>query len=677
MLTRRSIAFQLCLFILSGSVLVFAIVFGYSFRISRAMVLQSVEEDARQIADNMLQQINTRMSSVQKVAEGMARAVENLPGGPRELEGYLAAVVAGNPEIYGSVIAFEPYALAPDLKLFCPYVCKQGGKLTPLDLSNESYAYLKWDWYTRPKALDRALWSDPYFDEGGGGIMLATYSVPFYKLGASGRSFRGVVTADVALEWLKELCASIRIYQTGYAFLLSSDGTFVAHPDDALVMKETVFSVAQRRRDPLLEQVGRRMVAGERGLVAMPSLFTGKDCFLYFAPLAVNGWTLGVSFPRDEFMFDVNRLGMTVMALAGAGLLLLLGVIVLIARSITRPLTRLTEAAEEVAAGRIGDAGRIVAAMPGRAAPPGVKVRNEMQRLRQAIATMVRSLESVVSQMRQAGIQVTASGAQIDDAARRLESAVTRQASAIGAAGATGRNISATALRLAQNMDEETRNAAEAAVLADGGVSSLADMNAAVQSLMQSSEQISAKLGAISGRAVTINRVVTTITQVANQTNLLSLNAAIEADKAGEYGLGFAVVAREIRRLADQTAVAALDIEGMVLEMGAEVKDGVGAVENYSRQAQASSEQIVKLGADLTRILEQTRRLSGRFEALNAGMQAQSQGARQINEAMDQLAEIARLTRQSLAEFKTATDQMGAAVCGLQGEVARFSVRAQ
>ncbi len=696
MLKRQSIAFQLTLLILSSVVVVFTIMFGYNYYISRVMVMRNVEQDAQKVVRSTLQRIENVLSLVQKVAQGMTQTVQNMPGTRQDLERYLKSVVENNPEVYGSVIAFEPYALAPDLKLFCPYYYKPAGKISCLDLGNESYDYLRWDWYTTPKALKRAVWSDPYFDEGGGGIMLTTYSVPFYKTGESGKRFQGVVTADVSLDWLKKLVASIHIYQTGYAFLLSGKGTFIAHPDASLVMNETIFSIAKKRKDTLLGQVGQRMIKGKTGFVTMPALCGGQDCFLYFAPLSVNGWVLGVLFPRDECMADINRLGSILLALALVGFLMLFTVIVLIARSITRPLTRLTDAAEAVAAGRIGDAGRIVSAMPGGEerldalpvpvadnresglqANPAKLARNEMQRLRQAITTMIQSLESVVSQMRKSGIQVTASGARIDTSARRLESAVTSQAGSISEAGATSREISSTVGQLAQDMDQVTRSAAQAAALADGGVTSLADMKTTVQSLMQSTTQIAAKLSLISRKTATINQVVTTITKVATQTNLLSLNASIEADKAGESGLGFAVVAREIRRLADQTAVAALDIEGMVVEMRAEVTEGVIAVDNYSSQAQTSSEKIVKLSGDLSRIIDQTRQLSGRFAAVNAGMKAQSQGALQINEAMEQLGEIARLTRESLSDFKSVTEQMGEAVCGLQGEVARFSVRAQ
>src|SRR5258708_22470883 len=101
---------------------------------------------------------------------------------------------------------------------------------------------------------------------------------------------------------------------------------------------------------------------------------------------------------------------------------------------------------------------------------------------------------------------------------------------------------------------------------------------------MEASGSITAKLAVLSEKTTNINSVVTTITKVADQTNLLSLNAAIEAEKAGEYGLGFAVVAMEIRRLADQTAVATYDIEKMVKEMQSAVAAGGVGVDKFFQE---------------------------------------------------------------------------------------------
>jgi methyl-accepting chemotaxis protein WspA len=199
-------------------------------------------------------------------------------------------------------------------------------------------------------------------------------------------------------------------------------------------------------------------------------------------------------------------------------------------------------------------------------------------------------------------------------------------------------------------------------------------MDRTMRQLAESTGSISAKLSVISERAANINLVVTTITKVADQTNLLSINAAIEAEKAGEYGLGFLVVAREIRRLADQTAVATLDIERMVKEMQYSVSAGVMEMDKFSEQVRQVVSEVQHIGGQLGQIISGVQGLDQRFDQVTEGMRVQSQGAEQIREAMLRLSEGANQTSVSLREFNKATDHLREAVGGLKEEVSRFTV---
>ena len=175
-------------------------------------------------------------------------------------------------------------------------------------------------------------------------------------------------------------------------------------------------------------------------------------------------------------------------------------------------------------------------------------------------------------------------------------------------------------------MQRITAVADETATAAASSHAGLARMEATMQQMKGATRTIAEKLTAIQQRAHDITSVVTTITKVADQTNLLSLNAAIEAEKA-EYGRGFAVVAREIRRLADQTAVATLDIERIVNEMRASVSAGVAGMEQFAHEVQQGAEQVRTVGMQLGQIIDQVQALTPRFDTVNQGMHAQAEGA--------------------------------------------------
>ncbi|NEQ67297.1 MAG: methyl-accepting chemotaxis protein, partial [Symploca sp. SIO2D2] len=199
-------------------------------------------------------------------------------------------------------------------------------------------------------------------------------------------------------------------------------------------------------------------------------------------------------------------------------------------------------------------------------------------------------------------------------------------------------------------------------------------MEATMEHLVNATSSISAKLGVISEKANTINSIITTITKVADQTNLLSLNAAIEAEKAGEYGRGFAVVAREIRRLADQTAIATLEIEQMVKSMQSAVSSGVMEMDKFSQEVVHSVEDVHHISEQLAEIIQQVQSFTPRFETVNQGMANQFQGAQEISSAMAQLYEASQQTADSLSETNLALDQLNDAAQSLEQEISSFKV---
>ncbi len=199
-------------------------------------------------------------------------------------------------------------------------------------------------------------------------------------------------------------------------------------------------------------------------------------------------------------------------------------------------------------------------------------------------------------------------------------------------------------------------------------------MAAEMKQFVESTASVSAKLGMIREKADRINAVVTTITKVADQTNLLSINAAIEAEKAGEYGRGFLVVAREIRRLADQTAVATLDIETMVRQMQDAVSAGVMQMDKFADEVRSGVGQVTTINQMTYEIITEVPGLSDRFQLVAEGMKNQAAGAHQINDAMGQIADSTKRNAQSVQEFERATAHLRASVEGLNQEISQFKI---
>lgn len=358
-------------------------------------------------------------------------------------------------------------------------------------------------------------------------------------------------------------------------------------------------------------------------------------------------------------------------------ILLVLG----ISRSITRPLNDIIKLAEGIAAGdlessviNLKSSHYLQSIEKHQKSGKQIHIHNEMLKLVVAFDKMSFSVNSLLNQVVTSVLSVRTSSTQIAASARSLESTVSEQVASTNEVNATSKEISATSIQLASTMNRVTAMSSEAGEVARVGIESLEEIRTTMIDLKDAATEISEKLDLLNQRTANISQVITTIADVANQTNLLSLNAAIEAEKAGKWGAGFSVVAKEIRRLADRTAVATLDVEQIIIEMQQAVSDGVTAMGKYTTQTLSSSSKIARLSDNLNDIIDSILDLGPQFEVANTGMQQQSQAAQQISEAMEQLNIAARTTRDSLSEFKSVTGQLNDAIGNLQAETDSFTV---
>ena len=301
-----------------------------------------------------------------------------------------------------------------------------------------------------------------------------------------------------------------------------------------------------------------------------------------------------------------------------------------------------------------------------------VNSRDEIGDLSEAANKLLEKFQALVLGIRESSIQLYATSTEIAATAREQESTMHTLGGSTNQIAAAVRQISATSSELSTTMNAVTEGGRATNKLAAAGRTGLSGMAGTMQRLADSTNSISGKLNVVRQKANDINVVVTTITKVADQTNLLSINAAIEAEKAGEYGRGFLVVAREIRRLADQTAVATLDIETMVRQMQAAVSAGVMEMDKFTEDVRAGVGRVSEINGQMTQIIEQVHGLNDRFHAVSEGMSQQSSGAKQINDAMISFVAGVQQTSASLKEFHSVTENLRDSADQLKHQVAQF-----
>ncbi|MEI8246541.1 MAG: methyl-accepting chemotaxis protein [Lentisphaerota bacterium] len=494
-----------------------------------------------------------------------------------------------------------------------------------------------------------------------------------------------------AIEAIKHVISSIKIGQSGYVGVLvgsgENKGTYVISQDNKR-NGENILDSKDAEGKPFVREMlndALRQNKGEAGLRSYlwknpqdPDTKRKTAAFVYFEPW---DWVIFPGLYEEDFKVAQQRVVLclddllkTALEVSVVILLLALCFALYVGSRIANPIAKITGIARKIAQGNLLDAGNDIKTYRTSKKNSGCLGKDETFELLESFETMTGILNSLVGKVQQSTIQLFSTATEIAASSKQQEATVKQFSASTNEIVASSKEISATSKQLLGTIVEVREVSARTADSADSGQADLNEMQSTMKHLASATDSVSSKLSIINEKANNINDVVATITKVADQTNLLSLNAAIEAEKAGEYGLGFSVVAREIRRLADQTAVATLDIIKMVKEMQSSVSSGVMEMDKFSDEVRRCVSNVDGISGKLENIIQQVQCLPPKFDIAAEGMQGQYEGAQQITEAMVQLNEAAQQTAESLREFNQVTAQLDQASRTLQGELSIFKV---
>jgi methyl-accepting chemotaxis protein len=385
--------------------------------------------------------------------------------------------------------------------------------------------------------------------------------------------------------------------------------------------------------------------------------------FVAVARVRSDGWAIAAEPTAGDFGRELQA---TLLANSGAaivGVLAVAAVMVVLARGVGRRLDTALAAARRIADGDLQET------------CPEVDAPDESGALIGALGAMTDNLNRIVGQVRHASIRINSTATELAASSVRLESTASGFGASATEVAAATRAISTTGEDLLHTMQAVADSAAGAAEKAQESREGLHSMQQSVHRLDAAADSVATRLSTINEKAQAINAIVGTITKVAEETNLLSVNAAIEAEKAGEFGLGFLIVAREIRRLADQTASATLDIERMIRQMQSAVSAGVGEMDRFGESLRAVLDDVDRVGQRVQGIIAHVEDDTIRFVQVTEGMRSQTVGARQIDEAMRALSSGARQTIESAGEFGAASGELQGAIQSLKSAIGLMRLR--
>ncbi len=348
----QSLAHRLSLWIISLGTLIFAVVLITNYYLSRSLLDDYVEKLASAATSSTVDKIESVFDRAEINADSLA-SISAIPGTTKDvIHQAIKALLPINPRTFGMTVALEPYALDDRPGGYSPYYFKQGDELIYKNLATDNYDYRSQPWYTEPKKLNNSVWSDPYFDEGGGNVQMITYSTPIHLQDTE--TFIGIATADIKLKWLDKIVDDIKAGKTGYGYIVSRNDIVIAHPDKSLNLKNLADIVSDNiKAEDWQIYLDSKATAESVSLKIPCPPHIGGSCRVAIAPLANTGWKVIVALPEQDHVSAINKLTRNITLIAVAGIIILLIVIISITRRLTSPLANLALATKDIGAGNL------------------------------------------------------------------------------------------------------------------------------------------------------------------------------------------------------------------------------------------------------------------------------------------------------------------------------------
>jgi methyl-accepting chemotaxis protein len=506
----------------------------------------------------------------------------------------------------------------------------------------------------------------------------------------------GMIYAGEKLSSINSLRSSllnIKVGEKGYLFVIGTTepfkGKYIISKNGELDNKN-IIDVASIEEKPLvvnmLEKAVRlkpdELITFEHKWKS-PSDSLPSERITSLAYFSEWGWIIGATTFKEDFYDTKESINQILgdlqrnLILVGIGTIILFVILAFIlSKRMTNPLNFVIQVAEKISNGLISDAKSLILNYKSKVGIENTNrnISDESIKLILKFEKMLDNLESLIGQVQKSGISVSTTVTQISASARELESTIAEQAALTTQVTASSKEIAKTSDKLANTTDELMNTASETSEIAENGVKKLNTVVENLDTMQNSSLEIHKKLELIKNKTKNINNILVAITKVANQTNLLSLNAAIEAERAGDAGGGFAIVAREIRRLADQTSISALDIEKLINEMQKTVTEGTDYIISYANTNKQNSEQIYQIIKEIKDLIARINELPNKVLVLKNGMDIQSESANQISESMKQLNSVTYQTRESVIEFNSSAKNLKIAIENLNEELKKFII---
>lgn len=406
---HNSMAAKLGAGIVPFVIIVFVVSLGFLFKWSRDMVRQEAIERADCMLNNTALRVDGFLNEIQTATNNIVWLIDENHK-PDSLLAFSRRVVQLNNGIYGCSITMEPDFFPECGRYFSAYSYRDSDSV--VTVREEPYDYYSQEWYREAYTLDKAVWVDPYEDNGGKSSvsrMISSYSVP---LKDKDNQIIGVISTDLSLERLSKVISKEVPYENSYCIMLGQEGHFFVHTDSTKLVRKTIFD----DRDPMTQSdiiaLGHEMVAGKRGYMKVD--VDGEECLVFYQPLKDTPWSIALICSESDIFGSYNDLLYVLIPLLVIGLLLLIFFLRAIVNFFINPLNRLASQTRHIADGHFD------VSMPTSTRIDAIgRLQNSFSAMQQSLSNYIRHLERVNAETEQRNAELANANQQAEEAAQR------------------------------------------------------------------------------------------------------------------------------------------------------------------------------------------------------------------------------------------------------------------
>ena len=347
-----------------------------------------VRKEAVTNAFSQLRALNLEMenvlSSVASAINNMVPRAEIMAAESRDTSDFLLLlkdVLKNTPQLKDIAIALEPYYYRHQ-KQFAAYSISEGDSIKSMMLTDPLYTYPYYDWYVIPRCTDSTYWTDPYIDRVWGNLSMCSYTAPLHD--GNGK-FIGVICASIETQWLTSKIDNIRLYDHSHNFIIGKAAGYIVHPDNSLIINETIFSYAIQTGNTALAEAGKRMISGETGMSELS--VNGRPGIIFFTSVPSNNWSIATICPESDIFAGAYRIVLIMLIIALLSIIIMALIVSLTVRKATAPLTTLAASADRIAEGDFNSA------------MPRFWGNDEIGRLCRSFSSMQQSLSSYMDRL--------------------------------------------------------------------------------------------------------------------------------------------------------------------------------------------------------------------------------------------------------------------------------------